>query len=65
MAVLPVTKNSKSRHYDKVVDATLCLVDVILHLLKVRQGDRGITKVGLWDLYPWEYGRFDDFNNTV
>jgi hypothetical protein len=45
-AVLPVTKNSNSRHHEKVEEATLCTVKVILLLLKVRQGDRGITKVG-------------------
>jgi hypothetical protein len=46
--VLPLTKNRNSRHHGKVEEATLCTVKVILLLLKVRQGDRGITKVGWW-----------------
>ena len=64
--MLPVTNTSNSGHHGKVAEATLFTVKVILLLLKVRQGDRGRTKVGCWTVgfIALEYGRFADYNNT-
>ena len=36
---------------DKVVEATLCTLKVILHLIEVIQGDRGTAKVRWWILW--------------
>ena len=63
--VLPVIKNS---NYGKVAEATLCTVKVILLQLKVRQGVRGITKVGWWTvgfvaLAIWEVWGFYNIKN--
>ena len=47
--VLPSIKNGNSRHYGKVLEASLCIiVKVIVLLLKVMQGLRGITNVRCW-----------------